>query len=43
MVRSVSVVFDTGNTYLCYFNKGYVLEPEEKTISSKIKGISKGP
>ena len=39
MVRSVSVIFDTGDTYSCFSNKGYFVELEEKTFPRKLKGI----
>ena len=39
MVRSVSVIFDTGSTYSYYSNKGYFVNLEEKKFRRKIKGI----
>ena len=42
MVSSVSIIFDTGATYLCYSNKGYFVKLEEKTFPRNLKGISKG-
>ena len=41
VVRSVSVIFDTGTTYSCSSNKGYFVELEEKTFPRKTKGIAK--
>ena len=43
MVRSVSVIFDTGATYSCYSNKGEFLDLEYKTLPRNPKGIAKGP
>ena len=42
MVSSVSVLFDTGDTYSCYSNKGYSLKLEEKTPPRNIKITAKG-
>ena len=42
MVRSVSVIFDTGATYSCSSNKGDFVKLEEKKFRRKLKGISKG-
>ena len=42
MVSSVSVIFDTGATYLCSSNKGDFVKLEEKKFPRKLKGISKG-
>ena len=42
MVSSVSVIFDTGATYLCSSNKGDFLKLEEKTFPINLKGIEKG-
>ena len=41
MVRSVSVIFDTGDTYLCSSNKGDFVKLEEKTFPINIQSISK--
>ena len=41
MVRSVSVIFDTGATYSCSSNKGYCVNLEEKKFPRKLKGIAK--
>ena len=42
MVKSVSIIFDTGATYSCSSNKGYFLKFEEKKLPGKFKGIAKG-
>ena len=42
MVSSVSVIFDTGDTYSCSSNKGDFLKLEEKKFPRKLKGIAKG-
>ena len=42
MVRSVSVIFDTGDTYSCSSNKGDFVKLEEKNFPRKLKVISKG-
>ena len=42
MVSSVSVIFDTGDTYSCSSNKGDFVKLEEKTLPRKLKGIEKG-
>ena len=42
MVRSVSVIFDTGATYSCSSNKGGFVKLEEKTFTRNLKGIAKG-
>ena len=42
MLRSVSVIFDTGDTYSCSYNKGYFVKLEEKTFPRNLKGIAKG-
>ena len=42
MMSSVSVIFDTGATYSCSSNKGYVVKLEEKASPRKLKGIAKG-
>ena len=42
MARSVLVIFDTGDTYSFYSNKGDFLELEENTFPRNIKGIAKG-
>ena len=41
-LRSVSVIFDTGDTYSCLSNRGGVVNIEEKTLPRKLKGIVKG-
>ena len=41
MVRSVSVIFDTGDTYSSSSNKGDFVYLEEKTFPRNIKGIAK--
>ena len=41
MVRSVSVIFDTGDTYSCSSNKGYFVNLEEKKFPRNLKGIAK--
>ena len=41
MVRSVSVIFDTGYTYSNYFNKLDFVKLEEKILPRNIKGIAK--
>ena len=42
MVRSVSVIFDTGYTYSCYYNKGDLAKPEEKIPPRNLEVIAKG-
>ena len=42
MVRSVSVIFDSGATYSCFYTKGDFVKLEDKKIPRKLKGISKG-
>ena len=42
MVSSVSVIFDTGATYSCFYNKLGFVKLEEKIFPRKLKGISKG-
>ena len=42
MMRSVSVIFDTGATYSCSSNKGDFLKLENKKSPRKLKGIAKG-
>ena len=42
MVRSVSVIFDTGDTYPCSSNKGDFVKLENKKFPRKLKGIAKG-
>ena len=42
MVSSVSVIFDTRDTYSCYSNKGDFAKLEEKTAPRNIKCIAKG-
>ena len=41
-VSSVSVIFDTGDTYSCSSNKGHFAKLEEKKLPRQLKGISKG-
>ena len=42
MVGSVSVIFDTGDTYSCYSNTGDFVNLEVKAFPRKLKGIAKG-
>ena len=42
LVSSVSVIFDTGNTYSCSSNKGDFVKLEEKKFPRNLKGVSKG-
>ena len=42
MVISVSVISDTGDTYLCSYNKVEFLKPEYKMFPRNVKGIAKG-
>ena len=42
MVSSVSVIFDTGDTYSCSSNKVDFVNLEDKIFSRKLKGIAKG-
>ena len=42
MVSSVSVIFDTVDTYSCSSNKGDFVKLEDKTFPRKLKGIAKG-
>ena len=42
MMSSVSVIFDTGSTYLCSFNKGDFVKLEENNFPRKLNGILKG-
>ena len=42
MISSVSVIFDTGATYLYYFNKGDFLNLEETMLPINLKGTEKG-
>ena len=42
IVSSVSVIFDTGATYSCSYNKGDIVKLEDNIFPRKIKGISKG-
>ena len=37
MVSSVSVIFDTGATYSCYYNKEDFVKLEEKTSQESSK------
>ena len=41
MVRLVSVIFYTGDTHSCSFNKGDFFKLEKKTFPRKLKGIAK--
>ena len=41
MVRSVSVIFDTGTSYSCSSNNGDFVKLEEETFPRKLKGIEK--
>ena len=41
MVSSVSVIFDTGETYSCSSNKGDFVKLEEKKFPRNLKGIAK--
>ena len=42
MVRSVSVIFDTEDTYSCSSNKGDFVKLEDKKLPRNIKGIARG-
>ena len=42
MVSSISVIFDTGATYLCSSDKGDFMELEDKISLINLKGVSKG-
>ena len=42
MVRSVSVILDTGDTYSCSSNKGDFVTLEDNNSPRKLKGIEKG-
>ena len=42
IVSSVSFIFNTGDTYSCYSNKGDFVKLEEKTPPRNLKGIAKG-
>ena len=42
MVISVSVIFDTGYNYLCYSNKGYFVDIEEKKYPINIEVMANG-
>ena len=42
MVISVSVIFDTGATYSCYYNKGDFVKLEDKKFPINLKVIEKG-
>ena len=42
MVSSVSVIFETGDTYSCSSNKGDFVKLEEKKFPRKLKGVAKG-
>ena len=42
MLISVSVIFYTGATYSCSYNKGYFLNLEEKIFPRNIKYTAKG-
>ena len=41
-VSSVSVIFDTGDTYSCSSNKGDFVKLEDKKFPRMLKGIAKG-
>ena len=41
-LRSVSVIFDTGDTYSCSSNKVDFVKPEEKKNPRSLKGTAKG-
>ena len=42
MVSSVSVIFDTGATYSCYYKKGDFVKLKDKMLPRNLKGIEKG-
>ena len=42
IVISLSVIFDTGDTYSCSSKKGDFVKLEEKMFPINIKGIAKG-
>ena len=42
MASSVSVIFETGDTYSCSSNKGDFVNLEEKTLPRNLKGLAKG-
>ena len=42
MVRSVSVIFDTGDTYSSSSNKGDFVKFEDNTLPRNLKGIEIG-
>ena len=42
MVRSVSVIFDTGDTYSCSSNKGDFVNLEDNMFPRNLKGTEKG-
>ena len=42
MVSSVSVIFDTGDSYSCYSKKGYFVKLEENMLPRNLKDIAKG-
>ena len=41
IVSSVSVIFNSGATYLCSSNKGDIVKLEEKTFPRRLKGTEK--
>ena len=41
IMKSLSVIFDSVVTYLCYLNKGYFVDIEEKTLPRKFNVIDK--
>ena len=42
MMKSVSVIFYTGYTYLCYAKNRYFADIEESVLPKFLKGIVKG-
>ena len=42
MVSSVSVIFDTGDTYSCYSNKGDFVKLKKKKFPRNLQVIAKG-
>ena len=42
MMKSVSVIFDTGANYSCYYNKGGFVDFEDNIFPRKIKYAAKG-
>ena len=41
MMRAVSVIFDTGTTYLFFFKKGYLVDLEKKIFPKIFKAFLK--